>query len=86
MNDQIDATWVKVGTYSNAYSAKSASTLLTSLKIPNTMQCYGTIVLVECYIWVPRECEANAKEALEASIPEEELTADALKEPPPDDA
>lgn len=86
MNEEIHANWVKVGTYSNAFSVKSDSALLTSIKIPNTIQYYGTVQVLECYIWVPRQFEADAKEALNASISEAKLTMEALKEPPPDDA
>lgn len=83
MNDQIDAGWIKVGTYSNAFEANSDSVLLTSIKIPNTVQSYG---MVEWYVWVPRKFESEAKEALKASASETELTSEALKYPTPDDA
>jgi hypothetical protein len=83
MTDRIDANWVKVGTYPNAFSANSASALLTSIKIPNRLQSYGTVQILEWYIWVPREFEADASEALNASISDEELTAEALRDPPP---
>lgn len=86
MSDQIDANWVKVGTYPNAFSASSASALLTSIQIPNRRQRYGTVQIIECYIWVPSKFESDAKEALSAAISDDELTAEALKEPPPDDA
>jgi hypothetical protein len=86
MTDRIDANWVKVGTYPNAFSANSASALLTSIKIPNRSQSYGTVQILEWYLWVPRRFEADASEALNASISEAELTAEALKDPPPDDA
>jgi hypothetical protein len=85
-SDQIDANWVKVGTYPNAFSANSASALLTSIKIPNRLQYYGTVQIIECYIWVPRRFEVDAKQALNVTISDAELTAEALKEPPPDDA
>jgi hypothetical protein len=86
MTDQIDANWVKVGTYPNAFSANAAAALLTSIKIPNKLQSYGLFQVLEYYIWVPRIFEADAREGLNAAISDEELTAEALKEPPPDDA
>jgi hypothetical protein len=86
MTDQIDANWVKVGTYPNAFSANSASALLTSIKIPNRLQYYGMVQILEWYLWVPRKFETDASEALNASISDAELTAEALKDPPPDDA
>jgi hypothetical protein len=86
MSDQIDANWVKVGTYPNAFSAEAASALLTAIKIPNTLQTYGVVQILEWYIWVPRKFEPDATEALNAAISDAELTAEALKEPPPDDA
>lgn len=83
MNDQIDAGRIKVGTYSNVFEANSDSVLLTSMKIPNTVQGYG---MVEWYVWVPRKFEGEAKEALKACVSEAELTSEALRYPTPDDA
>jgi hypothetical protein len=83
MNDQIDAGWVKVGTYSNAFEANSDSALLTSLRIPSTVQDYG---MVEWYVWVPNRFATEAKKALKTALSEVELTSEALKWPPPDDA
>jgi hypothetical protein len=86
MKDHIDENWVTVGTYRNTSAAHPDSALLTSMKIPNRVQMYGTVDTIECYLWVPREFRADAEKALKPTISEAQLTAEALKETPPDDA
>jgi hypothetical protein len=85
MNEGTTPDWVSVGQYSSAPAAGIDSGLLDGMNIPNRVQHYPRTF--EWYIWVPREFEKEAKEALQpVPISEAELTAQALKEPPPDDA
>jgi hypothetical protein len=77
--------WVDVARYSNAAAATVAAGLLIGLNIPHRIQHYRRTF--EWYIWVPAEFEGDAREALKpGQISEAELTEQALKEPPPDDA
>lgn len=77
--------WISVAQYHNALTAGLDAGLLDGLSIPNRIQHYpGTL---DWYIWVPSEFVADANEALKgASISEDELTEQALRQPPPDDA
>lgn len=77
--------WISVAQYSDALSARIEAGLLDGMGIPNRIEHYPRTV--DWYLWVPPEFETDAREALkQAPISEEELTEEALKEPPPDDA
>jgi len=77
--------WVTVGQFSDPLSAEIVSKRLTEEGVPNriwTPPRSGG----ECYVWVPPESLDTAKQLLaEPAVPEDELTALALKDPPPDD-
>jgi hypothetical protein len=77
--------WVSVAQYSDPLSAGVVSKRLSDEGVPNRIwippRSGG-----ECYIWVPPESANAAKQILaEPAVPEEELTALALKDPPPGD-
>lgn len=79
MSDRNDANWVKVGTYSTLFAANSDAGLLTSMKIPNAVRRYETSPINEWDVWVPREFEVDARQAVESAAA---LTVEALREPP----
>jgi len=82
MNDGNTPDWVSVGQYSSGVAARIDSSLLDGMNIPNRIQRYPFMLDIR----VPPEFEKDAKKALQpARISEAELTAQALKEPPPDD-
>ena len=85
MTVQQSQDWVSVAQYSSAATATLNAGLLAGMNIPHRIQhCRRTF---EWYIWVPADFAADAKEALQpAQISEAELTEQALREPPPDDA
>jgi hypothetical protein len=77
--------WVSVGQYSDYTSALLNSQRLSDEGIPNRIwsppRSPG-----ESYIWVPPEFADAAKRILDQpAVPETELTALALQDPPPDD-
>jgi hypothetical protein len=77
--------WVSVGHYSDPMSASVVSKLLSDEGVPNRIwtppRSPG-----ESYIWVPPESADTAKRILaEPAVSEAELTALALRDPPPDD-
>jgi hypothetical protein len=77
--------WESVGTYGDPISAGVASRRLTDEGVPNRIWVPPGSV-GECFIWVAPECVDTAKQVLgEPPISGEELTALALKDPPPDD-
>jgi hypothetical protein len=84
--------WVAVGEYQNASSAQIASALLTTMKVPHkiwptTRPVVGMSSSGNYNIWVAPGLAEEAKNVLsESAISEAELTAQALAEPPPDDA
>lgn len=84
--------WVTVGEYKNASSAQIASALLTTMEVPHkiwptTRPVVGMSSSGNYYIWVAPELVEEAKSVLsESAISDAELTAQALAEPPPDDA
>jgi hypothetical protein len=84
--------WVTVGEYQNASSAQIASALLTTMKIPHkiwptTRPVVGMSSSGNYYIWVAPGLVEEVKSILsESAIADEELTAQALAEPPPDNA
>ena len=84
--------WVTVGEYQNASSAQIASALLTTMEVPHkiwptTRPVVGMSSSGNYYIWVAPGLAEEAKTVLsESAISDAELTAQALAEPPPDDA
>jgi hypothetical protein len=84
--------WVTVGEYQTASSAQVASALLTTMKVPHkiwpsTRPVVGMSPYGNYYIWVAPGLAEEAKSVLsESTISDAELTAQALAEPPPDDA
>jgi hypothetical protein len=85
--------WVTVGDYPNESCAKIASALLTGMDLPlrirpNSRDWPGAIPRgVSFLIYVAPGLAAEAKRILsETSISDAELTAQALADPPPDDA
>jgi len=77
--------WVTVGQYSDPMSAAIVSKRLSEEGVPNRVWAPPR-ASGDCYIWVPPESADAAKEILaEPAVPEEELTALALKDSPPDD-
>jgi hypothetical protein len=75
--------WVSVAQYPDSLSAGVVSKRLSDEGVPNRIWAPRRS---ECYIWVPPESADAAKQILAApAVPEEELTALALKDPPPDD-
>lgn len=80
-----DEDWITVGEYSDALSAAIVSKRLTEEGVPNRIwspQRSGG----GCFVWVARESLEAAKAILsQPAVPEEDLTALALKDPPPDD-
>lgn len=80
-----DEDWVTVGEYSGPLSAAIVSRRLTEEGVPNRIwsppQSGG-----ECFLWVARESLDAAKAILsQPAVSEEDLTALALRDPPPDD-
>jgi len=77
--------WVTVGEYTDASSAAIVSRRLTQEGVPNRLWT-SPRPGGENYIWVRRESLQAAERILsEPALPEDELTALALQDPPPDD-
>jgi hypothetical protein len=77
--------WVSVGQYSDPMSALVVSKRLSDEGVPNRIWTPPRSA-GESYIWVPPESADVAKRILaEPAVSEAELTALALKDPPPDD-
>jgi len=77
--------WVTVGEYTDASSAAIISRRLTQEGVPNRLWT-SPRPGGENYIWVRRESLQAAERILsEPALPADELTALALKDPPPDD-
>jgi hypothetical protein len=84
--------WVIVGEYSNSASARVAAGLLkghgTASRLwPNPQPTVGADMAGDFYIWVAPAVAHEARRILAIpKVSEEELTRQALNEPPPDDA
>jgi hypothetical protein len=84
--------WPSVGEYDDPASAAVMSQLLSNMKVPHRVVPridvnYATPPIGPFYIWVAPEDVEEAKRILaEGQVSEEELTSQALQEPPPDDA
>ena len=83
-----DDDWVSIGEYGNYQSARIISHILGSAAVPHRLvRAAMPLEDPTCWIWVPPKSEIEAKRVLaECAVPEEELTNQALKFPPPDDA
>lgn len=84
--------WVSVGEYQDPSSAQVVSQRLTIEGIPNRVvfgylgSTYPSPGSSPCWIWVPPQSVAKAKEILkEPPVSDAELAALAMKYPPPDD-
>ena len=84
--------WISVGQYTNLVDAQLVSDHLTNEGVPNRIYIPQIVVgsnvspALECYVWVPPESADDARRILaEAAVSESELTALALKYPPPED-
>jgi hypothetical protein len=86
-DDKPHEDWIGVGQFPDPLSAAVVSQRLTTEGIPNRI-VGGPWFRRDptCWIWVPPDwaCEAKAHLAQDA-VPEDELTALALKDSPPDD-
>jgi hypothetical protein len=84
--------WITIGEYSNSASARVAAGLLASNGVanrvwPNPQPTVGADSPGDFYIWVAPEVAEEARRILaEPVVSEDELTRQALNEPPPDDA
>jgi len=80
-----DEDWVTIGEYSDPLSAGIVAKRLTEEGIPNRLWVPPRSA-GECFVWVARESLDLAKAILsQPAVSEEDLTALALKDPPPDD-
>jgi hypothetical protein len=83
-----ERNWVSVGEYGDRPSAQVASQRLSIEGIENSVVFDSPLSAGQgsCCIWVPPESAEDAKRILATpAVSEAELTALALKYPPPDD-
>ena len=82
-----DGEWVRVGEFNWGGGASWAANRLIRRGIPAKLMKSGVFGDPNSYVWVPHDRASEAKAILATDEgPEDELTKEALRYPPPDDA